>query len=64
MVQKRCEALVPQDEDVKYIVIPTPGAQVHILLSESELYSFNEMLQCADNEIKAHQLFELLNAAG
>ncbi|MDI3320820.1 hypothetical protein [Pinibacter soli] len=64
LVTARCETLVPIDDKLKYIVLPTPGNIVHIVLTEKELMHLHCMLQNADTEIKSQQILALFDDKG
>lgn len=59
LVMMRYETLVPTDDKLKYIVLPTPSSVVHVVMTEKELLHLNCILQHADTEIKSHEMLAL-----
>ncbi len=47
--------------DIKSIIIPTPYVGIRMLLTRIELAQFSDILEQADNEVKAIALLELFH---
>ena len=62
LVTRKKEDHVPMhDPNIRCVVLPTPGANIHFLLTENELELLYNMLQEVDNEMKTRQLIELFH---
>jgi hypothetical protein len=61
LVEVRCETFIPIDDQLKYIILPTPGRFVHIVLTEKELIHLHCMLQNADTDIKSQEMLSLFD---
>jgi len=62
MVRKICnEDEVRRGEDVKNILIPTSCHEIFIILTPAEVFRLLIILERADDEIKASQLFHLFD---
>jgi hypothetical protein len=60
IVAQKKEDHVPMcDPNVRCVVLPTPCSNIHSFLSERELRLLHDMLQEADNEIKAQEMIRL-----
>gem|GEM_PF-867493 len=64
LVMARYETLIPIDDKLKYIVLPTPSNTIHVVLTEKELLHLHCMLQSADTEIKSQQMLALFDDKG
>ena len=49
----------PHDSTLRCIVVPSPCADVKLLLSMKELFAFNDMLESCDAELKSLELINL-----
>jgi len=60
MVARKKEVHVPMhDPNIRCVILPTPCNNIHSFLSERELQLLHDMLQEADNEIKAQEMIRL-----
>jgi hypothetical protein len=59
LVNSRLGTLVPGQEDIKQIILPTPCPGMNVILSGRELCALNTMLQQVDNERVAVALLDL-----
>lgn len=63
VVQRKCAVEeYPVPPHSKSVVIPTPSAGFSMLFTKDEAMRFYEILEEADNEVKAQSLISLFNA--